>query len=506
MKYTRNRRSGLLLPQRLSAQMSSSYESGSATGSRARNWNPSSAGPNASVAQGLGLQRRRARDAVRNDPWATTAVTRWTSNVIGTGIQPYPQHPDKEVRRLLKELWADWCPEADADGRLDFYGMQALAARSIFTDGESLCRFRHRRPQDGLTVPLQLQLLEGDQLPVERTYSLPNGGEVVNGVEFDAIGRRVSYHLWRRHPGEFGRPATGQDLVPVPADQVVHAFPVLRPGQVRGVTSLASVLLRLKSIDSLDDAVMYRQEVSNLFAGFITRPDPDEDQNNPLTNRPEDYVEDDDGIPLVSMEPGTMQTLAPGEEVTFSAPPDAGSNYEGFMRHQLMAAFASVGIPYEIATGDLRGVSDRALRVVVNEFHRLVEQHQWHCIIHQFCRPVWAAWIDALALSGTIPMPDYHRRRRDWLRVLWVPQGWPYFNPVQDIQAKKDQVRAGFASRASVILGQGDDPDQVNAEIQADNATADAAGLVFDSDPRHTTAAGKAAGLDGGGSPDPLNQ
>ncbi|SPT38745.1 phage portal protein, lambda family [Achromobacter denitrificans] len=86
------------------------------------------------------------------------------------------------------------------------------------------------------------------------------------------------------------------------------------------MTSLASVLLRLKSIDSLDDAVMYRQEVSNLFAGFITRPDPDEDQNNPLTNRPEDYVEDDDGTPLVSMEPGTMQTLAPGEEVTFSAP------------------------------------------------------------------------------------------------------------------------------------------------------------------------------------------
>lgn len=201
-----------------------------------------------------------------------------------------------------------------------------------------------------------------------------------------------------------------------------------------------------------------------------------------------------------------MQELAPGEEVTFSSPPDAGNNYEGFMRQQLMGAFASVGVPYEIATGDLRGISDRTLRVVVNEFHRLIEQYQWHCVIHQLCRPVWNAWIDALALSGTFPMPDFHRRRREWLRVLWVPQGWPYFNPVQDAQADKESVRSGFSSRSSIILKKGDDPDHIAAEIRADNETADAEGFVFDSDPRHTTSAGKATGSEGGGSPDPLNQ
>jgi len=504
MSYVKNRRTGMLLPRRLNAQMSSSYESGSATGSRARNWMPSASGPNASAVQGLGLQRRRARDAIRNDPWALTAQTRWVSNVIGTGIQPYPKHPDPEVRRALKERWADWVPEADADGRLDFYGMQALAVRAIFGDGETLARVRMRRPTDGLSVPIQIQQLEGDQLPTERSFALPNGGEVVNGVEFDAIGRRTHYHLWRRHPGEFGRQAHGQDITRVPADQVIHAFPVLRPGQVRGVTALATVLLRLRSIDSLDDAVMYRQEVANLFAGFITKPDPECDPNNPLTGDAEDFEVDYDGTPIVSMEPGTMQELAPGEQVQFSTPPDAGNNYDAFMRHQLMAAFASIGVPYEIASGDLRGISDRTLRVVVNEFHRLIEQYQWHVVIHQFCRPVWNAWIDALALSGTFPMPDYHLRRHEWLRVLWVPQGWPYFNPVQDVQADNQSVRSGFASRSSIILKKGDDPDHVAAEIQADNEVADTSGFVFDSDPRQTTPAGKAAAPEGDPAPEPL--
>src|SRR3546814_20144881 len=104
--------------------------------------------------------------------------------------------------------------------------------------------------------------------------------------------------------------------------------------------------------------------------------------------------------------------------ISFSSPPDAGDNYEPFMRQQLMAAMASVGLPYELATGDLRNVSDRTLRVLVNEFHRRIQQHQWPVVIHQYCRPIWAAGMDALALSGRLPMPDYFPTRREWLRGI----------------------------------------------------------------------------------------
>ncbi|MFW4864107.1 phage portal protein, partial [Pseudomonas aeruginosa] len=58
----------------------------------------------------------------------------------------------------------------------------------------------------------------------------------------------------------------------IPADQVLHIFEPLEGGQLRGVPRLSPVLLRLKSLDNYDDAVLFRQEVSNLFAGFITRP------------------------------------------------------------------------------------------------------------------------------------------------------------------------------------------------------------------------------------------
>ncbi|QCU54401.1 phage portal protein [Burkholderia pseudomallei] len=471
-------RRGFVVPARLKA---AAYESASTTGARAKSWRASSAGPNAAAAQNLPLLRSRARDAIRNDPWAKTAIARLVSNTIGNGIQAHPQHPNEAVRKMQKQLWEDSCEEIDADDLFDMAGVQTLAARAFFSDGEVLVRRQFRSPSEGLTVPMQIRLLEGDLLPMEKNEIVPGGGEIVNGVEFNAEGRRVAYHLLRRHPGEYGRAATANmQTVRVPADEITHVFLALRPGQVRGVPELSTVLLRLKSLDNFDDAVLFRQEVSNLFAGFITKPPAEPGlMGDPVTGAAMEY--DVDGFsPVVSLEPGSMQELAPGEDVKFAEPPGAGTDYGPFMRQQLMAAAASVGMPYEVMTGDLRDVSDRVLRVILNEFRRSIEQIQWNVFIHQFCRKVWRWWVDACALSGAMPMADYYRRRRDYLRVRWVPQGWPYIHPVQDVTAKRMEIRSGLASRTGAVLARGDDPEQVDQENADDLARERRLGIRYD--------------------------
>ncbi|WP_051980308.1 phage portal protein [Burkholderia sp. 9120] len=484
-------RRGFVMPPRLKA---SAYEAAGSSGARGRSWQTSRAGPNAAAVQNLPLLRSRARDAIRNDPWAKTAISRLVSNTIGTGIQPHPQHPDPEIRRQQKQLWDDWVSESDADGLLDFYGQQTLAARAFFGDGEVLLRRRIRRLDGLLSVPMQLQVLEADMLPVDKNEMLPRGGEIVSGVEFDGDDQRVAYHLLRRHPGEYNRAnlaSSGSLLTrPEPADEIAHVFQPLRAGQVRGVPELSTVLLRLHSLDNFDDAVLFRQEISNLFAGFLVKPDTEPGlPGDPVTG--EGLTFDTDGFsPVVSLEPGTVQELAPGEDMRFATPPGAGTDYSPFMRQQLMAAAASVGMPYEILTGDLREVSDRVLRVLLNEFRRSVEQVQWNIFIHQYCRRVWAWWVDACVLSGAMDMPDFHRTRREYLRVRWVPQGWPYIHPVQDVNAQKLAIRSGLTSRSASILKQGEDPEQVDQENAADNARADALGLRYDTDPRSRDMAG----------------
>ena len=75
-------------------------------------------------------------------------------------IKPQSLSDDEGFKTAVQALWRDWVEEADAAGQTDFYGLQALACRAMLEGGECLIRLRPRRPEDGLSVPLQLQLLE----------------------------------------------------------------------------------------------------------------------------------------------------------------------------------------------------------------------------------------------------------------------------------------------------------------------------------------------------------
>ncbi|MDR2366443.1 MAG: phage portal protein [Zoogloeaceae bacterium] len=463
------------LPGRTSVKAQSDYDA-AGNGRRTLGWRVSASGPTAAAVSGLAALRNRSRAATRNNPIAAAAIDRLVSNLIGTGITPRPRGKDASLREALQFLWEDWTGEADADGVTDFYGLQALVCRTMLEAGECFIRLRPRRPSDGLAVPLQLQALEPEFVPYEKNGT--NGANTIRaGIEFNPIGRRVAYWIHPRHPNDDAAGRGANLPIRVPADQVLHVFEPLRPGQIRGIPVLAPALTKLKSLDDFDDAALFRQQVANLFAGFIRKPAPEE-RIDPITGGLPEY--DRDGFtPMTGLEPGTMQELLPGEEVEFSDPPDAGNAYPAFMRQQLQAVAAGAGIPYEILTGDLREVSDRAIRVVLNEFHRRIEERQFSFFIPQFCRPVRAAWLDSAVLSGAIALPDYHRRRGEYLRTRWAPQGWAYIHPVQDVEAQALRVKAGFASRSEVVLREGYDAELIDEENAADHERERRLGLVY---------------------------
>jgi lambda family phage portal protein len=464
--YPHLTRAGFLLPDRIK----NSYDA-AGTGRRASNWDAQPGSINTLSLPALPLLRKRSRAAVRNDPYAGGAIDTRVSNLIGTGITPMPTIQDKDLRRFLLELWADWTDESDADERTDFYGQQALAARMIEESGECFVRLRPRRPEDGLVVPLQLQLLPAEFVPIEKNEIARNGNLIRAGIEFNAIGKRVAYWMHRRHPGDNSLSLAGYNqLVRVPASEVLHIFEPLEAGQLRGVPRLTRVLLRLKSLDNFDDAVLFRQEVANLFAGFITRPANDGPPPLDPVNGGAAQMDHDGYTPMVGLEPGTMQELLPGEEIEFSKPPDAGSSYPDFMRQQLQASAMGSGVPYELFTGDLRNVNDRVIRVVLNEFRRRLEQLQFGVYVHQLCRPIRSAWMDMAFLAGVLDVPDYMARRRHYLRTRWVPQGWEYIHPVQDVQGKILEIKAGLTSRSEVVLRKGYDAETIDEENAADQS------------------------------------
>jgi lambda family phage portal protein len=456
-------------------------------GRRSLAWMPGNPGAVAALLATSTELRIKSRDLVRRNAWAQSGIEAFVANAVGTGIKPQSLASDERFKTQVQALWRDWVEEADAAGQTDFYGLQALACRAMLEGGECLIRLRPRRPEDGLVVPLQLQLLEAEHLPINLNTELPSGNVVRAGIEFDALGRRVAYHLYKSHP-EDGRlaPMSGQggmDTVRIDAKEILHLYRVLRPGQIRGEPWLSRALVKLNELDQYDDAELVRKKTAAMFAGFVTR-------QNPEDNLMGEGLADANGIALAGLEPGTLQILEPGEDIKFSDPADVGGSYSEFLRNQFRAVAAAIGVTYEQLTGDLTGVNYSSIRAGMLEFRRRCEMVQHGVLVHQLCRPVWAAWMKQAVIAGALDAPGFARggpaRRRQYLQAKWIPQGWQWVDPEKEFKAMLLAIRAGLMSRSEAISAFGYDAEDVDREIAADNQRADGLGLVFDSDPRRT--------------------
>lgn len=457
----------------------------SGTGRRLRMWRPPNAGPN--LGGTMDQIVSRSRDLVRNNPWAGAAVDRYVSNMIATGIQAKAVNGTPEQKAAVDKLHKAWAPVADADGVLIFEAMQALAAREWKEAGEVFVRLRNRRPDDGLPVPLQLQMIESEQCPRSYYATAGNGNQIREGIEVNGIGKRVAYWMYRAHPGDMHTGVINAgELVRIPADQVIHLFRPLRAGQLRGVPDLASVAAKAYGLERTSDNVDLRMQMANLFTLFFKKTKGGGD--SVLNETAPSGVAEDDGTPIAGLEPGTSVELPEGWEPVFSTPPTAGTDYPEYMRLGLLSFAARFGVPYEVLTGDLRNISDRALKLILLEFQRLIEMDLWLYMIPQFCQRIRSAWWDQAVIAGALEAPGYAVNASMYRETLWMPEGWPYTHPVQDVTAAEKAIAAGLTSRSKLVLRRGEDPSDIDNEQAADNARADALGLRYTSDGRHAMA------------------
>lgn len=438
-------------------------------------WHAPDTGPQAEIEPALALMRARARQMVRDNPYAARAVAVLVAHQVGAGIAARIASP------RIQALWDAWARRCDHAGLHDLGGLMALAARARSEGGEALIRLRvvsqaeARRRGLPPQVPLTLEVLEGDMLPLHTTLLPPGGNRIVQGVEFAPDGSRVAYHLRRQHPGETGAWApSAHELERVPADQVIHLFRVLRPGQVRGVPDLAPVLLRLKMLDDYEDAALAGAKIQSLLSVFFT-------SNDPIEVAPDRGASAATPATL-DLYPGSAHNLPVGVEPKFLQPTGAGP-FEPYALHQLMAAAVGFGVTYDQLTGDLRQANYSSLRAGKIEFRRMIEQDQWLMLVPRMCEPIWRAFADLAAVGGAFDAPP---------DVQWQPPRFEMIDPAKEIEAALVAVRAGFETWDQAVASFGYDPEHQAEEIAHVNARFDALGLILDADPRRMTRSGVA--------------
>lgn len=462
------------------AVMERAYE-GAKTGRRTDGWLASSSSANTEIAVAGSRLRDRARDLTRNNPYAKKAKRVFSDNFVGTGIIPQARTGSDRLNKQIMAAWEEFSATSDAEGDCDFYGLEALVVRSLFESGECFIRYRDRPTSDGLAIPFQLQILEADYLDTSRNQELVNGGYIRQGIEYDRSGRRKAFWLWPQHPGDTWLLSTALQSTRVPAEQIQHVFEKDRPGQMRGVSAYAPVMLKMRDLDDYDDAELWRKKIESCFAAFVI-------QNSGADGPVVGTIASSGGTAgsatpkrVETFRPGMIEYLKPGEDVKFGNP-TSDANYAAYMRTQLHAIAAGLGITYEQLTGDLSQVNYSSLRAGMVEFRRMIDTQRWQVFIPMFCMPVWRRFIDRAYLAGKISKIDYG--------VSWTAPKFEMIDPLKDAQADTLMMRNGTLTLREAIANRGFDPDQQLEDIAAINALLDAKQIVLDSDPRYTAKSG----------------
>lgn len=465
------------------------YE-GASVGRRTQGWNRATGDANAVTGPALARLRDTARDLVRNNGYAESALTTICDHVVGWGIVA------KTTNRAAAAAWKAWAgsTDCDSDGRDNFYGLQHLVMRTVAESGECLVRRRMRRPEDGLAIPMQLQVLEPDYIDTLKMGSFDIKGamgqvvgqtRIVHGIEYNLLGQRVAYWLFRDHPGSMLGMGSATSYR-VPAESIAHIYRRDRAGQVRGATWFAPVLLKFKDFDEYEDATLMKQKIAACLAVITTDVDG--------STAPLGTVDDETASPQIDMlEPGTILNVPPGRAVDVVQPPTV-REYPEYCATTLRAIATGLGVSYEDLTGDYSKVNFSSARMSRLRHWARVEGWRWRMLVPQFCERSWAWAMEALAVSGGIPAgrPELAAalKKRVIVPAEWTAPPMPMVDPSNEGRAYMQNVRAGIMSLSEALRERGYDPDEVLAEMAKDNAKLDELGLVLDSDPRNTTQAG----------------
>lgn len=384
---------------------------------------------------------------------------------------------DKAANRLIEDAWARWGTYGtpNIERNLSWKAMQSIVVQTAARDGSVLVR--QYKGRDFGAFSYQQQLLEIDFLDVELNRDSGTGNAVRMGIEFDAVGRTVAYHIFTRHPGDSlnGR---ARERIRLPADQAFLVFRPERPGQVLGVPWGYTALRRLNMLRGYEEASITAARVGAAKMGFIQSRESDDDVS-PADLEGRETTET--GALISEMEPGMIEQLPQGWEYKTHDPAYPTGEMAPFMKVMLQGAAAGLGVSYATLANDLSGANFSTLRAGKGE-----ERDEWRdiqgWIIESYIDRTFREWLPMAILSsqvGSLPLAKLEK----FSQPRWRARGWAYVSPGEEANANQREMAAMLRSPQSITGERGEDLETVFEEISEAKKLAASYGLTFDPQP-----------------------
>lgn len=275
--------------------------------------------------------RNRARYEVANNSYARGISLTLANDTIGIGPRLQMTTADSGQNRVIEAAFSSWAREIRLAEKLRTMRM------ARFADGEAFALLVNN-PALPIGVHLDLRLVEADQIATPVLSSLkPNQ---VDGIELDALGNPVAYHVLKHHPGDLSAPMTDRPMR-VDAGYVLHDFRPDRPCQHRGLPEVMPALPLFAYLRRYTLAVIAAAESAANQAMVI--------QSRQPAGMSETVA---DAYDLIEFQRNMATVLPEGYEIGGFKPEQPTTAHADFVRAVILEIARCLNMPFCIAAGD----------------------------------------------------------------------------------------------------------------------------------------------------------
>lgn len=426
---------------------------------------------NTDIRGSLKALRARSRQQAQNNDHVKYFLTLAKTNIVGPNGFRFQSKalmargkPDEPLRKRVEEEWAAFGKRGvcEVTGRLSWRDVQNQVVETAARDGEAIVRRVPWANRWGFA----LQLIDPERLDIEYNDSgKPGGNYVIMGVEMDQWDRAVAYHLLDE-PTNVYASQHSRKRTSVPADEIYHIYLPEWVAQSRGIPWTATSLDRLYHVGRYEGAEVRAAQLGAERVGNYRKSLEASGPGGTVADEEEDQF-------VQNVNKTEFGIIPPGWEFEAFQTGHPNQVYPDFVKAALRGAASGLGVSYNALANDLEGVNYSSLRQgALTERDLWMMLQEW--IKEWFLTLVYNDWMMGSVIMGLFP----GARESELYRIAWQGRRWKWVDPVKEVGAYAKAVKMRFRSVSSIIREQGEDPDEVWAEIAADEARMESLGLM----------------------------
>ena len=190
----------------------------------------------------------------------------------------------------------------------------------------------------------------------------------------------------------------------------------------------------------------------------------------PFNEVPDDNISND--VNEYEVGPGTINMLAPGENVAFGNPSHPNTGFDVFMRAMCEQVGASLEIPADLLMMSFNSSYSASRAALLEAWKAFRMRRSW--LVKDFCAPVYELWLTEAVATGRISAPGFLTDpliRHAYLQSDWVGPSQGQIDPVKEVQASLLAIEGGLSTHEAEAIKINGSDFRANADkLAAENA------------------------------------